>query len=555
MAFCHPFFLYLSNTLIFFGMKHILRTIACLCVMTLWVLSCDTISPVETPVETPADPPVEIPADDTVKLEMTEFKLLYYHNDNKFSDIIRFDIGETEIVAHIDEPVDLTSLVVDFSATSDVYVGDVKQVSGKTANDFSQPIIYRIENEYGRTREYKVILTFFTGIPVVYFNTASGVNVANKENWEDATIRIVDPRGVLGMEETDVLTKGRGNSTWNFKAKQPYALKFEKRTSVMGMPKHKRWILMANYRDRTMIRNAVAFEIANRTGLAWTPRVEFAELVMNGKHKGNYMVTEQVRVDENRVNVVEMEKTDNSGEALTGGYLLEVDQWDDEQNMFKSLCMENKWGNNSCTIMLKFPDPEDCTTEQFSYIKDYIWTIERLMMNGDFQTIYDDYIDMDSFIDFFFIQELTGNKEPWRGPYSSFMYKDRGGKLYAGPVWDFDFTTFMWHLNCNAEKFYNEKSAWYKYFLKDPIFRKRMKERWGELKEGFSTIPDYIDELVEYLSKSAVKNVAMFSPGTDADLGGLMNGDETLPYDEAISSMKLYYETKFNWIDGQLAQW
>ena len=412
-------------------MRKVFKFFACLSIVAAGLAACDNVTPEEgldnkpgTEVPEPEDPSLD--EGDTLKLEMTDFKMLYYHNDNEFTDIIRFEIGEDEITGYYEDLVDLASLVVDFKATGKVYVGDVEQVSGETSNDFSKPVVYRLENSKGEKREYTVRFSCFTGLPVVYFNTASGVNVKNKEDWEEATIKIVDPSGNLGMDETPVETKGRGNSTWNFKAKQPYALKFASKTEVMGMPKHKRWILMANYRDRTMIRNAVAFEVANRTGLAWTPRIEFVELIMNGKHKGNYMVTEQVRIDKNRINVTELEKTDVSGDAVTGGYVLEVDQWDDEVNMFKSKVMENKWGSHSCTIMLKFPDEDDAVPAHVNYIKNYIWEIEDLMLAGNYQKIYDDYIDIDSFIDFFFVQELFGNKEPWRGPFSTYMYKDRG---------------------------------------------------------------------------------------------------------------------------------
>ena len=546
-----PFFYICRNALKYSIMKSLFRTVASAFLVFLCLSACNKEVP-QDEIQGPGNSDTEI-VEDTAALAMTEFKLLYYHNDNKFSDIVRFEIGESEITAYYEELIDMTSLVVDFKATGKAYVGDVEQVSGQTPNDFSKPVVYTLKNSRGETREYTVKLSCFTGLPIVYFNTKSGVNVKDKENWEDATIRIVDPNGELGMEETAVETKGRGNSTWNFTAKQPYALKFGSKTEVMGMPKHKRWILMANYRDRTMIRNAVAFELANRTGLAWTPRVEFVELIMNGKHRGNYMVTEQVRIDKNRIDVTELEKTDVSGDALTGGYVLEVDQWDDEVNMFKSKVMENKWGNTSCTIMLKFPDEDDAVPAHVDYIKNYIWEIEDLMLAGNFKKIYDDYIDIDSFIDFFFVQELVGNKEPWRGPYSTYMYKDRGEKLFAGPVWDFDFTTFMWYKDNNAEKIYNEKSAWYKYVLKDPIFKARMKERWAELKGGFSTMPDYIDELAAKLEKSAAINTRMFSPGLDSDIGGLFNGDETLPWEESIEAMKLYWNKKFNYFDNWIA--
>ena len=490
------------------------------------------------------------------ELVINKFRFLQMYNKGIIPQSFYLEVGENEIVYTLKDYVDPSALVASFQANGHVYVGDVKQESDVTVNDFSAPVVYRLEDGKGGTREYTVKINMPTGLPVVFFNTDSGRNVKDKENWESATIKIVGAPEGMNLSEMRVQTKGRGNSTWNFRKKQPYALKFDKKTSVMGMPKHKRWILMANYRDRTMMRNAVAFEISNRTGLVWAPRVQFVELVMNGIHKGNYMVCEQIRIDENRVNITEIkEGADTSGEAITGGYVLEVDQWDDEVNMFKSKCMENKWGNHSCTIMLKFPDEEDAAPAHVDYIKNYIWDIEELMMDGQFQKIYDEYIDLDSFVDFYIVNEITCNKELWRGPYSTYMHKDRGGKLFAGPVWDFDFTTF----NMNeygkkddyTKRFYNKKAFWYKYFLQDPIFRARMVERWNELKEGLRTIPEYIDQMEDKLTPSGLINAKMYSPGQDPDLGGLFNHDEDLPYNEAVALMRLFYEEKFKWLDDQ----
>lgn len=514
--------------------------------------------PANTPNE-PVEP--EEPEIIEGELEITRFRFLqmdngkYENGDFVVPNSFYLEIGENEITYKLTDYIDISALVANFEAVGHVYVGDVKQESGVTVNDFSYPVVYRLEDGKGGTREYTVKIETPTGLPIVFFNTDSGRNVQSKEVWEGATIKIVGAPKGKNMSETRVSTKGRGNSTWNFKTKQPYALKFESKTEVMGMPKHKRWILMANYRDRTMFRNAVGFEISNRTGLAWAPRVEFVELVMNGRHKGNYMVCEQIRIDKNRINITELGYNDTSADMITGGYVLEVDQWNDEVNMFSSKVMENKWGNHSCTIMLKFPDEDDAAPEHVAYIKNYIGEIEDLMLAGKFQEIYDKYIDIDSFIDFYFVNELTCNKELWRGPYSTYMHKERDGKLVAGPVWDFDFTTFNMNVYGQADdytkRFYNKKAAWYKYFFQDPIFRKRMVERWNELKDDLATIPEYIDQMEELLTPSGLVNASMYSPGTDPDLGGLFNYDEELPYNEAVALMRLFYEEKFKWMDDQ----
>jgi len=158
-------------------MRKVFKFFACLSIVAAGLAACDNVTPEEglddkpgTEAPEPEDPSLD--EGDTLKLEMTDFKMLYYHNDNEFTDIIRFEIGEDEITGYYEDLVDLTSLVVDFKAAGKVYVGDVEQVSGETSNDFSKPVVYRLENSKGEKREYTVRFSCFTGLPVVYFNTA-----------------------------------------------------------------------------------------------------------------------------------------------------------------------------------------------------------------------------------------------------------------------------------------------------------------------------------------------------------------------------------------------
>ena len=140
------------------------------------------------------------------------------------------------------------------------------------------------------------------------------------------------------------------------------------------MPKHKRWVLLANYLDRTLLRNHVAFHIAMLTDLEWTPRGQHVELILNGEYRGNYYLCEQIKVDENRVNIHEMESSDIEGEALTGGYLMELDNHYDEVNKFKSQIRELPY-------MFKEPDEDVLTAEQFAYMQDYVNDFENALYN------------------------------------------------------------------------------------------------------------------------------------------------------------------------------
>ena len=125
-----------------------------------------------------------------------------------------------------------------------------------------------------------------TSLPKVYITTPNGVGITSKEDWlKDGNIRIVDENGDEVLNASSSF-KGRGNSTWTY-PKKPYAIKLDKKAEVLGMPKHKRWVLLANWKDRTLMRNAVAFEMA-RVCMDWTPRGRFVELYLNGIHQGNY---------------------------------------------------------------------------------------------------------------------------------------------------------------------------------------------------------------------------------------------------------------------------
>ena len=426
-------------------------------------------------------------------------------------------------------------LIASFSANGEgVYVDNVEQHSGKSVQDFSSPVIYKVKSVDGDMRSYVVTVTN-SGLPIVNITTPDAQPITSKEEWLENSSMTISANGKIDYSGTTSI-RGRGNTSWNY-PKKPYALKLDNKASILGMPAHKRWVLLANWMDRTLMRNDVAFEISRSTGLAWTPRGEFVEVVLNGVHLGNYLLCEQIKIDENRVNIAKIESGDIDDESITGGYLMELDTYYDEVNKFHSSIFDLPY-------MFKEPDEDVLSTEQFEYMQNYINTIEEILNTPSRLSSheYEQYIDVDSYIDYLFVYELTQNKETY-WPKSVYMHKDRGGKLTAGPVWDFDYWTF----SVETPEFWTRNHLYYNHLFSDPKFESRVKERWAELKPKFEQIPTYIESQAQKIKMSNNANIAIWPISTN------INGDEKMSCEEAVETMKTAYRTKLNWLDTQFA--
>lgn len=345
---------------------------------------------------------------------------------------------------------------------------------------------------------------------------------------EGVRLKIIAPDYTVEYDE-EINIRGRGNTTWNF-PKKPYALKLNKKASILGMPEHKRWVLLANWLDKTLLRNHIAFRIAQQTGLEWTPRGEFVEVVINGHHRGNYYLCEQIKVDEKRVNIAELGEGDPSG-----GYIMEVDTYFDEEFKFYS---------EVCQFPYMFKDPDEVSDEEFAYMEQYIAGLETVLYDDArlARGEYLNYLDVDSFIDYWFVYELTGNWEP-QHPKSVYMHKDRGGVLKAGPVWDFDWETFVPY---KTTTFATKEALYYKRLFEDRSFVARVKERWEMFKPRFEGVVQFIDSEASRLAVSGGLNDTMWK------ITMVVNGDEDLSYSAAVTRLKNTYAQKVRWLDEQI---
>lgn len=356
----------------------------------------------------------------------------------------------------------------------------------------------------------------YAGLPRIVIETENYKEIKDKETEIPAKLQIYGKDAPEG-EIMHLTIKGRGNSTWG-KPKKPYTITFEQKQPFLGMKKAKKWILLANYFDRTLIRNAVAFEVARKTQLEWTPSGKYAEIILNGKFLGNYYICEKVQINKERLNINE------------GSYLLEFDSHFDEDFKFKT-SLKN--------IPVNIKNPNNPTKEQLNYIENHINTIENILYNEKKSRSLKNYIDIQTFADFFIVYELTQNSELLH-PKSAYAYIDND-LLNAGPVWDFDWGTFT----NQKTGLRNLNGIWFDKLLQYSEFKQVLQTSWNKYKHEFNQIPDYIDSLVEYIELSGIRN---------ADLWPIANltssiPDKSLTFNEAITTMTNAYSARIKELD------
>lgn len=304
--------------------------------------------------------------------------------------------------------------------------------------------------------------------------------------------------------------KGRGNSTWwqgGVWNKWPYQIKFGDKTEVLGMPKDKKWVLLAEISDVSLIRNKIVREIANSGNFDYVPQAEYVELFLNNEHAGTYLIGQKVEESENRVNI-----GDN-------GYLVEIDtdangRIDPEDVYFKS-SQSNFWSENN---VFNIKEPElDYGSDKFNTIKNLVDNFEKALFGDNFKDPelgYRAYIDLDSFIDWYIVNEISKNQDA--ASYSSIYFNYiPSGKIKMGPIWDFDLA--FGNVNYSTAEFstgfwIKSGSPWYKRMFEDDYFTNLVKERYNFFYENLDQFNSKVDDFELYISKSQKKNFELF-PG------------------------------------------
>ena len=258
-----------------------------------------------------------------------------------------------------------------------------------------------------------------TNLPTVVVNIADGEEVIEKEKNLISNVYIISEDGTNLLATGGTEIRGRGNASWDF-PKKPYRLKFDQKQSPLGAPASaKKWTLLSNYGDKTLMRNMLAFEVSRRVGLGYTPFCHPVDLIINGEYRGCYQLCDQVEAAKGRVDAKD-------------GYLVEIDAYAYSEDVWFS-------SNRGTPVTIKHPDEDEITQEQRKFINDYFNQMEAAVFASDYTDPAEGYrkhLDLDSFLKNFIVGEFGGNTDTY---WSVYMYKDASdGKLYTGPVWDYD---------------------------------------------------------------------------------------------------------------------
>ena len=380
-----------------------------------------------------------------------------------------------------------------------------------------------------------------TNLPTVVVNIANGEEVIEKEKNLISNVYIISENGTDLLATSGTEIRGRGNASWNFE-KKPYRLKFDKKQSPLGAPASaKKWTLISNHGDKTLMRNILAFEVSRRVGQPYTPFCHPVDLIINGEYRGCYQLCDQVEADEDRV-------------PCEDGYLIEIDAYAwDEEVMFAS--------SSGIPVTIKHPDEDDITDQQKKFINDYFNKFEAAALASNFtdpNNGYRKYLDLDSFLRNFIIGEFCANTDAF---WSVYMYKDAAdGKLYTGPTWDNDLSfdndyrthpivTYDYLCAVNGSFAGGQlKDIVMRIVKEDPQAKARLVELWdAALNEGnLKGLGSYMEDTADLLNESQQLN---FKRWRILDQWVHMNYQALGSYEAELGTVRNHINSRLNTLD------
>lgn len=489
-----------------------------------------------------ASPISDVPGtveNDTVEPRLLSMEFLAADNPQEMVENVVCDIvGDSIVHCWIPNFMQHKRLIPTFTFSGDrVYFDSRLAESGISVIDFKAPVNLAVSS-LDKLKQYTVYVHSFTGLPVLWIEIQNRAEVISKDSYLNAHFTLVEDvvtRGAGDVLEMDGQIKGRGNSTWTG-AKKPYRLKMNSGVSLLGEAKDKSWVLLANYLDKTMLRNATAFYLSSISCLDYTPKFHFVEVMMNGRYNGTYQLGDHLKISSDRVNVGE------------DGFLLEIDS----KAEFDDVTVKVEHIENPVNI--KDPDV-GVDDDDYNYVRQYLAAADDALFGSRFTDPdegWQKYLDINSFVDWYLINEITKNMDATFNT-SCFMNLKRGGKLKMGPVWDFDLAMGnVYNTEISSpEGLWVVGSQWYTRLFQDPAFVAKVKERFNYFYAMRNEIINEMNLNAQYLKYSVRENdnkwhILYSSIGPNTDVWG--------SYVNEVQQMKVWLAKRFECLKTELSK-
>jgi len=362
----------------------------------------------------------------------------------------------------------------------------------------------------------------------------------------------------------------RGQSSQQF-PKKPYGLETRDANgnnldvSIFGMPADNDWILYPSYSDKTLLRNVLAFYLANNMG-RYASRTKYCEVILNGQYIGVYVFMEKIKRGKGRVNIKKLETKDTTGDNITGGYIVKIDKSDPSDFIWNSTYRPPDNSSKKITYIGVYPKAEDITLGQKTYIKSFISNFENVVYQSSYTdpfNRYYDLIDISSFIDTYLMFEFTRNVDSYR--ISTFLYKDRNsvdGRLKYGPVWDLDFgfgnadydnaaSSVGWEVNYKNDSDFLTP-FWCRKIFNDPVFFNALSKRWNQIKNSilsYDSCSAFIDTTSKNIQEARIRN---FQKWNILGVYVWPNAYVGKTYDDEINYMKNWIKKRITWLNSAM---
>lgn len=430
--------------------------------------------------------------------------------------------------------------------------------------------------------EYEPIKLLYSELPIVMINTLGETIVPDtkvdclmdiKYNGPGNLTYVSDIANIysgnIGIEIRGATSSGYPQKPFNIETRDVLGDNYN--VSILGMPKENDWVLISNYGDRSLLRNLLPAKLFGEMG-HYSTRFQLCEVLIDSSYAGIYLFGEKIKRDVGRVNIANLTETEVSGDDLTGGYILQQNVWD-PSNSFQSNYSPINHPGLDIHFLYEYPDAAAIQPAQKTYIAAFIDSLETALYSADFAnpTVgYRKYLDTKSFIDYFLVNELARNTDGFKK--SIFYHKNKhsnGGKLKAGPVWDFDWAwkniSACWmyagfdgsgwaHRINDCDQQDVNSSEWYVRLLQDSTFSRELRCAYEHYRQ---TILDtaylfaYIDSMGIQVQEAQLRHFYKWPI-----LGEAVAAPETGPlattYYGELDSLKQWIGTRLDWLDANI---